>query len=278
MSKAKRYTPQQKTVHIKGWLLYLLPAPILLSAIFAFLGGNVSQIISNSIAFALFLLAATLAKRGFNQELTYHESTMTKAPKLPFKTASALVLSIATFYTSYACTANAFMLSLLLALASFVGFFLYYGFDPRDDKLDNLPAGINADDFLEVTQNARKGIAKLKSIKNKLDNFESKEHLQSIIMETEDIITSIEKNPSDLSLSRKFFKVYLQRTEQISDEFLSHLQSNNIDAQMTDNYNALLKSVKETIKEQKEKLNDDDILRLDVQIEALTKQINHEGV
>jgi hypothetical protein len=36
--------------------------------------------------------------------------------------------------------------------------------------------------------------------------------------------------------------------------------------------------MKKTIKEQKEKLNDDDILSLDIQIEALAKQLNHEGV
>ena len=78
--------------------------------------------------------------------------------------------------------------------------------------------------------------------------------------------------------SKKFFKIYLARTESITDEFIVNLQSDNIDAKMTANYNTLLKSVQDTIKEQKDKLNDDDILRLDVQIEALTKQLNHEGV
>lgn len=281
MAKAKRYgqnSQNLKSFTMKGILLYLLPAPILLTAIFSFLRGDVSDIVTNSIAFALFLLAAALARRGFLQEKLYHDSTLIKAPKLPYKTVSALFLFIATFYTSYFCTDNTSLLSLLLAVASFVGFYLYYGFDPRNDKIGDLPLGVNAEDVIEITQNARQRVAKLKSLKIELKNFESKEHLQSIIWETEEIITSIEKNPGDLSRARKFFKIYLARTENITDEFIENLQSDNIDAKMTANYNTLLKSVQDTIKEQKDKLNDDDILRLDVQIEALTKQLNHEGV
>ncbi len=263
---------------MRGILLYLLPAPVLITAIVSFLRGDVSAIITNSIAFALFLLAATLARRGFLQEKLYHDSTLIKAPKLPYKTVSALFLSIATFYTSYFATDNTFILSILLGLASFVGFYLYYGFDPRSDKIGDLPVGVNAEDVIEITQNARARITKLKSLKRELSDFASKEHLQSIIWETEEIITSIEKDPADLSRARKFFKIYLARTENITEEFVENLKNNNIDEKMTANYNRLLKSVQETIKEQKEKLNDDDILRLDVQIEALTKQINHEGV
>jgi len=278
MSKAKRYGQNPKAFTMKGILLYLLPAPILITAIFSFLHGNSAAIITNSIAFGLFLLTAALARRGFLQEALYHDSTLVKAPKLPYKTVAALFLAIATFYTSYACTDNTLFLSILLALASFVGFYLYYGFDPRDDKLDNLPAGVDAQDLIEVTQNARTRLSALKSHKSKLKNFESKEHLQSIIMETESIVSAIEKDPSDLTRARKFFKIYLARTENITDEFIENLDNGNIDDTMIKNYNTLLKSVKETIKAQKEKLNDDDILRLDVQIEALTKQINHEGI
>ena len=281
MAKVKRYgqdSQKLRSFTMKGILLYLLPAPILLTTIISFLRGDVSAIITNSIAFALFLLAATLARRGFLQEKVYHDSTLIKAPKLPYKTVSALFLSLATFYTSYFTTDNTLLLSILLALASFVGFYFYYGFDPRADKIGDLPLGVNAEDVIEVTQNARERIAKLQSLKRELSDFASKEHLQSIIWETQEIITSIEKNPADLSRARKFFKIYLARTENITDAFVENLKNDNIDAKMTNNYNALLKSVQETIKEQKDKLNDDDILRLDVQIEALTKQINHEGV
>ena len=263
---------------MKGILLYLLPAPILLTAVLSFLRGDVSAIVTNSIAFALFLLAASLAKRGFIQEQHYHDSTFIKAPKLPYKTVAALFLSIATYYSAYFCTENSALLSTLLALASFFGFYLYYGFDPRIDKIGELPLGVNAQDLIETIQNAKEKVAKLQLLKRELKDFESKEYLQSIIWETEEIITSVEKNPSDLSRARKFFKIYLARTEKITTAFIANLKNENIDTEITANYNRLLKSMQGTIKEQKDKLNDDDILRLDIEIEALTKQLQHEGV
>jgi len=279
MAKTKRYTPNKpSSLSLKGLLLYILPAPIMITAIFAFLRGDMAAILNNSIALVLFLITATLAKRGFRQEKRYHDSTIVKAPSLPFKFTAALSLTIATFYTSYACTGNDLFLSILLGLAAFVGFYLYYGFDPRQDKLGNVPVGVNADDLIEITHEARTKINNLNRLKKELKNFESKEYLQSIIMETGEIITSVEENPADLSKSRKFFKIYLSRTEDITQDFVENLRKNNIDDTMTDNYNRLLKSVQETIKAQKAKLDDDDILNLDVQIEALTKQINHEGV
>jgi len=279
MSKAKRYTENKKSaLSLKGLLLYILPAPIMITAIFAFLRGDVSAILNNSLALVLFLITATLAKRGFRQERHYHDSTLVKAPSLPYKFTASLALTIATFYTSYACTDNTLFLSILLSMASFIGFYLYYGFDPREDKIGDLPMGVNADDFIEITHDARSKIHNLSRLKKELKSFESKEYLQSIIMETEEIITSVEENPEDLSKSRKFFKIYLSRTEDITQEFVENLHKKNIDDTMTDNYNRLLKSVQETIKAQKAKLDDDDILNLDVQIEALTKQINHEGV
>ena len=281
ISKAKRYkdnNPKKALRAFKGLLLYVLPFPILITAIFAFFKGDVSAIITSAISLGLFYLSATLARRGFKQEDLYHDSTLIKAPSLPYKSVAAVVLSIATFFTSYSATENSLILSLLLALSAFVGFFLYYGFDPRADKLGEMPLGVNADDLIEITQNARLRLTKLQTLKQSLPNFASKEHLQSIIMETEDIIDTVEQNPSDLSRSRKFFKIYLARTEAITQEFVNNISKGNIDDAMTENYNSLLKSVKETIKAQKEKLNDDDLLRLDVQIEALTKQIHHEGV
>ncbi|HIP03135.1 MAG TPA: hypothetical protein EYG75_06430, partial [Campylobacterales bacterium] len=102
--------------------------------------------------------------------------------------------------------------------------------------------------------------------------------LDSIIKETQNIITAVEENPNDLSRARKFFKVYLHRTEMITKEYASNVKSKNIDEKMRANYLHLLETVEETIYQQKERLNEDDITRLDVQIEALTKQLKNEGV
>jgi len=281
MAQAKRYKPNQngkKPFFLKGVLLYLLPLPILWTLFFSLLNGNFRLIIMNGIAFAMFLLGASIARRGFLIEKEYKNSILAKAPKIKYKSIASIIITIATFFTSYFATANGLFLSILLALVAFVGFYLYYGLDPRVDKVGELNIGVRAEDVIEITSTAKKRIRTIKKLSSDINDNEVDMHLTSIITETEGIIKAIEENPNDLSRARKFFNVYLHRTEAITDEYAQNLKNKNIDKQMRVNYIHLLETVEKTIHQQKERLNEDDITRLDVQIEALTKQIKNEGV
>ncbi len=278
-SSAKRYNPKEaKAKTIKGIFLYLLLVPIIVTIIIAFLQGDVSAIISNTISFGLFFLTASIAKRGFEIEKVYTNSKLAKAPKLPYKTTAAFMLGISTFYTSNFCTSNTFILSIILGVSAFVGFYLYYGLDPRKDKIGDLRFGVNAEDVIRITGEAKERIGNLKNLKHKLDTQLSKDILTNIITETQEIVDAIEENPNDLERARKFFNIYLARTEKITNEYVENIKSNNINDRMRQSYSYLLTSVQQTIAQQKEKLNDDDLIQLDVQIEALTKQLKHEGV
>ncbi len=279
MSKAKRYNPDLKDkIVAKGALLYILPMPIAITIIFSFLSTNGASVIRNIISLSLFILAAKLTKKGIAQEKAYDASPIAKAPKYPLKFISAMILSFATYYTSTVSTNNSTLFSLVLALSALLGYYLYYGFDPRVDKLPNLPAGVDAKDVLDITNDALKRLEELEDIKTQLKNPQTKALLDKIIDESREIVHSVQSSPIDLSKARKFFKIYLDRSQKISSEYLKNYQLGNIDEKMEKNYNKLLESVVETIARQKEKLNDDDIMMLDVQIEALTKQIKHEGV
>lgn len=281
MAKAKRYTPDSsndKKLFIKGILLYVLPIPILWTLFFALLNGDFSGIVANGIGFSLFLLAATLARRGFMIENKYKKSTLAKAPKIKYKSIASVVLAGATLFTSLFATANGLFLSILLGLVAFIGFYLYYGLDPRVDKVGELNIGVNAEEVIKITNQARDRVKNIKRLEHRISDTEVSGYLNSIVKETEGIIDSVEEDPNDLSRARKFFNVYLHRTEKITEEFEDNLKNGNIDEKMRKNYLHLLETVEETIHKQKERLNEDDITRLDVQIESLTKQIKNEGV
>ncbi len=281
MQKVKRYDPVIETKSkfmMRGILLYILPLPILIALIFALLNGNFKAIIVNGISYALFLLGASVARRGFRIEKEYKESILTYAPKIKFKTLSSIIISIATFFTSFFAAGNDLFLSILLALISFIGFYLYYGLDPKIDKIGELNLGVNAEDVIDITGHAKKRIQNIKNLKSEISDLRIKKLLDDITDETSLIIKSVQENPNDLSRARKFFNVYLHRTEKITIEYVNSLKKDNIDTTINENYIGLLKSVEATIHKQKQRLNEDDITRLDVQIEALTKQIKNEGV
>ncbi len=282
MSKAKRYNPiskDKKPFFIKGLMLYILTLPLVFALFFALIGSGSVSIVTLGISTALYLLGATIARRGFLQEKEYNASNIAKAPKLKYKTAAAVILSFATFFTSLFATQNGMILSIVLALFFLAGFYLYYGFDPMEDKVKGeLGIGVSAQEVIEITSRARKSVENLKEIENSIDDIEIKSIIRSVVKETEDVIEAIEKDPNDLFKARKFFNVYLYRTQQISNEYLKNLKKENIDLNLKENFKKLLLSVNDTICQQKAILSEDDIIRLDVQIEALTKQLKNEGV
>ena len=278
MSSAKRYNPSKKrTTPLTGILLYLLPSPILLAIVVSFFTQNSISIIKYSICYGLFFIGAKVAKKGFNYEKIYQNSALAKAPRLPYKTIGATIISFATFFTSMSL-ANSFVFSLIVAFCSLFGFYLFYGFDPKEDKIGDLKVGVRAEDIIDITTKAESKINSLKDLRSELVNKEAKEDLDTIIKETESIINSIKEDPNDLSKARKFFNIYLDRTYDITTEFVKNLKRGNITNELEDRYKKLLSSMKNVIKEQKDKLNDDDILSLDIQMEALVKQLNQEGV
>jgi len=103
MAQTKRYEPNKngkKPFLLKGILLYLLPLPILLTLFFALLNGEFRLIIVNGIAYALFLFAASIARRGFVIEREYKNSILAKAPKIKYKSIASVIITVATFFTS----------------------------------------------------------------------------------------------------------------------------------------------------------------------------------
>ncbi len=281
-SAAKRYTPAPPSapaLFMKGALLYILPLPLLVALFFALVAGDISAILADGLSYALFLIGATIARRGFKIEHHYKKSKIAKAPKLPYKTAAAILLSAATFVASFLLADNSLKLSLLLSLGAFGGFTLYYGLDPRRDKLpDDLGIGVSAEELLQITSKARERIAHLSALARQIPSAQIRQLLEAIVAQTQEVIDAVEEQPNDLSRARKFFNVYLHRTEQITQEYHEALKREIVDEKMRTNYIGLLRHLQETIAEQKERLNEEDWTKLDVQIEALTKQLKIEGV
>jgi len=156
MSKAKPYTVPKRTSsrQIKGTLLYLFLLPIFLSVVLALFQTNIQAFLLNGISFFLFLAMLNIAKKGFKEESIYHQNTFTKAPKIPYKMIAGYLLGGATLFTSYVAGGEPLLKSIFLAIVAIVGYYLYYGFDPKKDKLENL-GDISAQFVLETISEAK---------------------------------------------------------------------------------------------------------------------------
>lgn len=282
MTAAKRYEP---TVHnirygIKGILLYLLPLPVLITAIGSLMRGAVFDTLFTGGVFAAYMLGATIARHGFRLQGEYERRKIARAPSTPFKTIAALLLSLTTgaldWWTS-SFALSAIPESILIGAVAFLGFALYYGLDPRKDKASGLSLGVTIDEVLEALDAANVKIDAIEAARRKINNPEFNARLQRITSKAREVLTSIEDDPARLSRARKFLKVYLDGTQRVTEGYArTHKEQQPV--ALETNFSRVLDSIEQTFAEQQTKLLEDDHFDLDVQIEVLETQLKREGV
>ncbi len=278
MQNTKRYNPStKKPILLKGFLLYFLIFPLIITLFFALLKAKAITILYTAISLFIFLSANFIAKKGFLAQKEYEKSTIAKAPKYPYKLIASIMLSFGVLFSSYFLNANQLLFSIILAISTFVGFYLYYGFDVRVDKVQNSSSEVGVDEVIDITNEAKSKVEDIENLLKSIKQKEIQDRLNIIIKETKDMIDIVQNDPSTLKRARKFFNIYLNRTQKITTEYVKNLNYNNIDHKIEQNYINLLNTLEISLKKQKERLNQKDLTMLDVQIEVLTKQLKQEG-
>jgi 5-bromo-4-chloroindolyl phosphate hydrolysis protein len=283
MSSARRYSPEEKTLNrvkygLKGFLLFVLPIPLLIAALISLMRGEMLHTLVSAGAFAGFMISAMVAREGFKREGKYHRRRFAKAPEIPFKTIAALFLATSTGLTASAATNNSVFHSILLGAATLLGFYFSYGLDPRKDKTGGISLSVSADEVFEALEAAEVKIAGIETARKNIRNLELDQHLRSITKKARNILETIKNNPNDLDRARKFLKVYLDGTQRVTESYAkTHSQDATTDV-LDANFKRVLNSIEKTFDEQQEKLKENDRFDLDVKIEVLETQLKQEGV
>lgn len=281
-SAAKRYEPTIHNVRygIKGILLYLLPLPALITAIGSLMRGDVMDTLVTGGVFATFMVGASVARHGFRLEGEYERRKIARAPSTPFKTVAAMIISTATGVLDWWSSDYAMgdiLPAVLIGAATFLGFALYYGLDPRKDKVGNISIGVTIEEVLDALDAANVKIDAIEQARRNISNPEFNARLQRITSKAREVLVSIEDDPTRLSRARKFLKVYLDGTQRVTEGYARTHQGEKPVALET-NFSRVLDSIEQTFAEQQVKLLEDKHFDLDVQIEVLETQLKREGV
>ncbi len=278
MSNAKRYNPfnprKKSAFRIKrGNFLYVFLAPLFLAVIMALLGRDIPAFFLNLIAFGLFFATAKINSIGLEAEYEYHTTTLTKAPKRPFKTIAGVLLGISTLYTAWMAGGEPLMTGLFLGAVSTIGYFLYYGFDPKADKLDNI-GDISAEFVIQTLAEAR---AKLSSVETDMAHIQDRAlhaKLRIAIDKAYEILDGIEDDPKDLRVSRKFIIVYIDGIKKVTKSYTDMLE-NEITIETKDKLSNLLTDVEQRFDKEIVRLKRNNQFDLDVHIDVLQEQIKN---
>ena len=276
MSKAKRYDPSTSSTKRfkleKGHFLYVFLAPLFVSIILALMQQKFSLFLFNIVAFGLFFATAKLNTIGLNREYEYHTSTLIKAPK-PLKTLTAGLLGISTLFTAWIAGSQDFFISLALAIVSVVGYFLYYGFDPKEDKLENI-GDISAEFVIETLATARGKLAEVEEGMKKIKEPELHKKLRIATDKGYEILNNIEEDPKDLRVARKFIIVYIDGIKKVTASYTA-MDEKDITASTKERLSSLLSDVEKLFDKEILRLKENNQFDLDVQIDVLQQQIKN---
>ena len=270
MAVARRYNPKfVKTTKTLGILLYLFLIPPFIAMIMALIGLKFKAFFAASLCFGLFLLALYLSKKGFAQEFEYKMAHFAKAPKLPYKLFGAAVLSLAVFVTALLLD-NLFE-ALFLASITFIGYYLWYGFDPREDKVPK------SEDFsvnvaLQTLEEAKKSLQEIDSLAQNISNYVLRRKLFATLKRANTIVEELEKKPQYISDLRKFLVVYIDGMKDVTKSYLK-VEKELTPAELKE-MEELLDSVQMRFDKELAKIVQKSKTDLDIKIDSLKIQIN----
>ncbi|MEQ1637670.1 MAG: 5-bromo-4-chloroindolyl phosphate hydrolysis family protein [Methylococcales bacterium] len=261
-----------------GLLLTILPFACIPATIAAFSKGNLPGIIINAGGYALFLFAANLMRRGLNAEQAYETKRVTPAPKWPLKTLAALLVAFATFVIAWLGAHNALLVAITFGSGAFLGMYLNYGFDPRTEKNILGGHGYTTEEITQTIGEAEKVILSIEAANNQIRNAEFNKRIERICDTAKNILVELEANPAAIRRTRKFLLVYLEGASKVTAGYASTHKQIILNNDLEQNFRNVLDSIETVFKEQKEKLLEEDLFDLDVQMEVLATQLKNEGV
>lgn len=261
----------------RGLLLYILPLALIPASILSFVYGDLLRIITNISGCAAFLLAASLLRKGIAAEAEYLDKKITLPPKWPLKTIAAVIVAITTGGIALIGAGNSFFVSIAFGLGALAGMVLLYGLDPHQEKMLAGSHGYTTEEISATIAEAEAQISGIEQANKHINNRSFNQHINIICDHAREIVAMLEEDPGDIRRSRKFLNIYLDGALKVTEGYAG-MQSKHQADQLTENFENILQTIETVFIEQKQKLLENDVLDLDVQIEVLTAQLKHEGV
>lgn len=260
----------------KGLLLFLLPLPLAIGAAWDLIGGDFADLVLSSGLFLLFMLGAVVNRQGLLNEARLAERRLTQGSRIPFKTIGAGLVALASGLTAHWAIGHGIAMSVGYAVAALFGCYFAYGFDILGAKG---PVGADAD-AARAAVALDEAYARLRRIEDNnraIRDREINERVRGIHDWAQKVLVEIEKDPRDIRHARKFLKVYLEGAEQVTQRFAS-LDEQPLSVEVEHNFRTLLVDMENVFAELHQKLKENDILDLDIQIEVLSTRLRREGV
>jgi 5-bromo-4-chloroindolyl phosphate hydrolysis protein len=243
----------------------------------ALITGEFARFAAISGALCALYGAGFLTWRTLVAEARYFLGERLDPPVVPFKMVSAALTSLG---AALAAAAGGYGVvgMLVFALLAATGYLCFYGRDPQRRTFRvSAAAGV---DIEAVTAQLKSAYGRLQGIDAAARSIAVPEfvnRLRRITQIGKSILAEIERDPRDASRARRFLNIYLDSAERVTAEYArTHRHIRN--KPLEENFRQLLIDMERTFETQHQKLLENDLVSLDVDIEVLNARLKREGV
>ena len=261
----------------KSRLLWILPLPLIPATAIALGSGQFTVFVANACAYGLFLAGTILTKKGFKQEVnTEHQQFQTTGFR-PYKTMGGLTIALATALTAWAGAGHSIAISLAFGGGAFGAFSLLYGLDPKQQQVVAGKNDTSTQHVSKALQGAEQKILIIEEAASRIMRPELSQPLARIITLARKILVEIAREPDDIRHARKFLNTYLDGTQRVVTGYAETSASNRT-RNLDDTFHRVLVTIEDVFGQQHQRLLENDLRELDVNMEVLENQLKHEGL
>lgn len=260
------------TAGSRGRLLYF-PAIIL---VFTSLNDGPVTLITSLIAAGVLTLAAWLLQHGLRAEAAYHLRRVARRPALPRKMLGSVLTGLGVSVAAYAGDSGVIG-SILYGIAALGLHVAAFGIDPLKDKRMEGVDAFQQDRVARVVDEAEAYLATMAAQIATLDDRQLVTRVSAFQAIARRMITTVEKDPRDLTGARKYLGVYLMGARDATIKFVD-LYTHTKDADVHAKYAALLDDLEQNFIARTDKMLVDDRSDMDIEINVLRDRLRREGV
>ncbi len=268
-SKVQQYTPI-----VSGILFLLIGVNYLSFAIKALSRGESFYFMVSLAIFAAFVAAFILLRRGIALERIYNNATHAKAPQYPLKNIAGSLLAGASTLSAL-LGGYPLLSSLMLGGAVMLGWYLYFGPDPRNDKIEGYDNSKSAERIMKLLVQADEDISAIKKSASRSQSTLIQTSMLQMAEAFEKIVKHIENEPDDYERARKYLVSYLGELRSMSETYI-RLEERGRSEEMRDSFLDTIDSSIDKLDRQYERLLDEDMVGLDVKLSVMKKRLENE--
>lgn len=253
----------------RGWALFLLSAPLLVTAVVGLASGNLQVLAGAGGGWAMIVAGTIMARRGFSAEAEGRD------PPRGFRAKLSALAGVGTGLAAWLAVGHNPIVAGLFGIGAAAAIRLMYGVDPKPVPPPAPPPKLEGD--AAIIAEARASIGRLEKAAAAVPQREFAEAIARLASLACRIVAEAEADPADLRRARRFLAITLEGAEGVANRYVE-THRDIASPQLEENFRLLLGDLERAFEAQLASLRESDVRALDVDIAVLQQRLREEGI